>query len=353
LTLYPEWHYSDLKYIKFQHATKGFKRKAVFTCTAGMVHGLCKLRRSVIMPDWDAVIIGGGPAGLTAGLYLSRGRWRTLLLERSSYGGYIKNIEMIENYPGFAQGVSGAVLGTEMVNQAAKYGLQIKRAEVNSVQCFPGENWVTCADGKNYTTPVVIFAGGSVHKKLGVPGEETLHGRGVFSCALCDGGEFAGRVVAVIGGGDAGVTEALYMAKMASKVILMEAMPALSATAVLQDRLKSNPKIEVRLGVKVEAILGDERVEAVEISHNGQKESLKADGVLVQIGLDPDTDYLEGTVPLDDRRQIAVNDKMETEIPGIFAAGDIRSGSPRQVVTAVGDGAMAGISAQRFLQSLQ
>ncbi|MBN1190191.1 MAG: FAD-dependent oxidoreductase [Dehalococcoidales bacterium] len=305
------------------------------------------------MSDWDAVIIGGGPAGLTAGLYLCRARWNTLLIERSSYGGYIKNIELIENYPGFSQGVSGAALGTEMVEQAVKYGLQLKRADVNSVQCFPGENWVTSDDGNNITTPVVIFAGGSVHKKLGVPGEESLHGRGVFTCALCDGGEYADRIVAVIGGGDAGVTEALYMSRIASRVILIEAMPQLTATAVLQDRIRATPSIEVRLGVKVEAILGDERVEAVEISHEGRKESLKAGGVLVQIGLDPDTAYLEGIVPLDDRGQVLVNDNMETEIPGIYAAGDIRSGSPRQVVTAVGDGASAGISAQRFLQSLK
>jgi thioredoxin reductase (NADPH) len=305
------------------------------------------------MPDWDAVIIGGGPAGLTAGLYLSRAKWRTLLVERESYGGYIKNVEMIENYPGFAQGISGAILGTEMVNQATKYGLQLKRADVRALQCFPGENWVTCADGKNYTTPVVILCGGSVHKKLGVPGEEELRSRGVFNCALCDGGEYVDRVVAVIGGGDAGVTEALYMARMASRVVLIEFMPVLTATAVLQDRVKSNPRIEVRLGIKVEAILGDDKVEAVEYSHEGKKESLKVDGVLVQIGLDADTDYLEGAVPLDENRQIMVNEYMETEIPGILAAGDIRTGSPRQVVTAVGDGATAGIAAQRLLQKMK
>ena len=145
------------------------------------------------------------------------------------------------------------------------------------------------------------------------------------------------------------------MANLASKVILIEAMPELTATAVLRDRVKENPKIEVRCGVKVEAIVGDSQIEAIELVNeaNGQKESLKVDGVLVHVGLDPNTDYLEGVVPLDGQKQIIVNDSMETEIPGIFAAGDIRSGSPRQVSTAAGDGATAGMAAQRFLQKLK
>jgi thioredoxin reductase (NADPH) len=307
------------------------------------------------MPDWDAVIIGGGPAGLTAGLYLSRGNWRTVLLEKEAVGGYIMNIEMIENYPGFADGVIGAQLAMEMRNQATKYGLQLKRGEVTAVQGSASTKWVTCLDGTVYTTPAVIIAGGSVPKKLGVPGEEKLRGRGVFSCAFCDGGQFVDRVVAVCGGGDAGVTEALYLAKLVSKVILIEALPKLTATAILQDRVKANPKMEVHCGVKVEAILGDSQVEGIEIvkEGNGQKETLKVDGVLVHVGLDPNTGYLEGVVPLDSQRQIVVNEWMETEVPGIFAAGDIRSGSPRQVVTAVGDGAAAGMFAQRFLQKLK
>ncbi len=306
------------------------------------------------MPDWEAVIIGGGPAGLAAGLYLSRGNRRTLLLEKESIGGYIMNVENIENYPGFAEGVVGSVLGMEMKEQATKYGLKIERAEVISVQGSPGTKSVMCTDGASYTTSALIIAGGSVPRKLGVPGEEKFRGSGVINCAFCDGGEFFDRVLAVCGGGDAGVTEALYMANLASRVILIEAMPALTATAVLQDRVKENPKIEARCGVKVETITGENRVEAIEIvTEGGQKESLKVDGVLVHVGLDPNTGYLEGVVPLDDRKQVIVNESMETGIPGIFAAGDTRSGSPGQVSTAVGDGATAGMAAQRFLQQLK
>ncbi|OGN99991.1 MAG: hypothetical protein A2Y90_04055 [Chloroflexi bacterium RBG_13_52_12] len=306
------------------------------------------------MPDWDAVIIGGGPAGLTAGLYLCRGSWRTLLLEKETVGGYIMNVEYIENYPGFPEGVVGSQLGMDMKNQALKYGLKTERNEVLALDAAPGNKTVSCADGTTYTASAVIIAGGSVPRKLGVPGEEKLRGSGVISCAFCDGGQFSGQVVAVCGGGDAGVTGSLYLAKIASKVILIEAMPALTATAVLRDRGKDNPKIEVRCGMKIEAILGESKVAGVEIvGSGGQKETLQADGLLVHIGLDPVTDYLEGVVPLDKQRQVVVNEWMETEIPGIYSAGDIRSKSPGQVSTAVGDGAAAGMSAQKYLQKLK
>ncbi len=305
------------------------------------------------MPDWDAIIIGGGPAGLTAGIYLSRGNWRTLLLEKEGYGGYIMNIEMIENYPGFAEGVIGSQLGMEMMEQARKYGVEMKRGTVNSVQVSSSNKWVTCADGTTYTSSSIIFAGGSVPKKLGVPGEEEFRDRGVISCAFCDGGQFAGQVVAVCGGGDSGITEALYLSKIASRVIVIEAMPKLNATAILQDRVAQNPKLEVHTAMKVQAITGTNTVEAIEVtSETGQKETLKVDGVLVHIGLDPNTGYLQGVIPLDAGGQIVVNGWMESEIPGVFAAGDIRSNSPRQVSAAVGDGAAAGMSAQRYLQKL-
>jgi thioredoxin reductase (NADPH) len=306
------------------------------------------------MPDWDAVIIGGGPAGLTAGLYLCRGNWRTLLLEKETVGGYIMNVEYIENYPGFPEGVVGSQLGMEMKNQAVKYGLRTEKNEVFMLQDgTPGKS-IMCADGASYTASAVIIAGGSVPKKLGVPGEDKLRGSGVITCAFCDGGQFNGKVVAVVGGGDSGVSGALYLAKIASKVIVIEAMPSLNATAVLRDRIKENQKIEVRCGTKVSAILGESKVDGMEIVSDGdKKETLKVDGVLVHVGLDPVTDYLEGAVPLNDQRQVVVNGWMETEVPGVFAAGDIRSSSPGQVSTAVGDGAAAAMSAQRYLQKLK
>jgi thioredoxin reductase (NADPH) len=302
------------------------------------------------MFDWDVVIIGGGPAGLTSGLYLSRAKRRTLLLDKDTAGGYIRNVELIENYPGFVEGISGAQLASDMVTQAKKYGLQIENAEVTGIELFSGSRYVACANGLGFTTNVIIIAGGSINKKLGVPGEAELAGKGVFECAFCDGSHYAGKVVAVCGGGDAGVTEALYMSKIASKVILIEAMPKLTATAILQDRLAANPKIEIYRGSKVEAITGKDKVEAVELTTGKKKETLKMDGVLVHIGLEPNTSYLEGIVPLDKQGQIIVNEKMESQVPYIFAAGDIRSGSPRQVVAAVGDGAIAAISAERLLE---
>jgi thioredoxin reductase (NADPH) len=302
------------------------------------------------MFDWDAIIIGGGPAGLTAGLYLSRARRRTLLLDKDTAGGYIRNIELIENYPGFTEGIAGAQLASQMVAQAKKYGLQIENAEVTGIELFSGTRYVACANGQGFTTNVIIIAGGSKNKKLNVPGEAELAGRGVFECAFCDGGHYADKIVAVCGGGDAGVTEALYMARIASKIILIEAMPKLTATAVLQDRLLANPKIEVRCGLRVTAITGKDKVEAIELITGSKKETLKVDGVLVHIGLDPNTGYLEGLVPLDEQGQIIVNENMESQVPYIFAAGDIRSGSPRQVAAAVGDGAIAAIAAERLLQ---
>jgi thioredoxin reductase (NADPH) len=302
------------------------------------------------MADWDAVIVGGGPAGLTAGLYLGRANWKTLLLEKENIGGYIINVEMIENYPGFSEGIVGAKLATEMKNQAARYGLQFEKGEVVRVQASSSAKWVACEDGNAYSTRSVVLAGGSVPKKLGVPGEEEFRGNGVISCAFCDGSQFADRVVAVCGGGDAGVTEALYLTRIASRVILIEAMPRLTATAVLRERAKQEPKLEIRCGQRVLAVDGHSRVEAIRLATGSEPITLPVDGVLVHVGLDPNTAYLDGAVDLDDRHQIIVNEWMETSLPGVFAAGDIRSKSPCQVTGAVGDGAIAGISATRFLQ---
>jgi thioredoxin reductase (NADPH) len=237
-----------------------------------------------------------------------------------------------------------------MVRQAKKYGLQTETAEVTGIEVFSGTRYVGCSRGQGFTTGVIIIAGGSKNKKLGVPGEAELSGKGVFECAFCDGSHYAGKMVAVCGGGDAGVTEALYMSKIASKVVVVEAMPELTATAVLVDRLVALPNVEVRTSTRVETITGKESVEAVTLLVGGQPETLKVDGVLVHIGLEPETAYLEGVVPLDDQGRVIVNENMESEVPYVLAAGDVRSSSPRQVVAAVSDGAIAGITAQRLLQ---
>jgi thioredoxin reductase (NADPH) len=307
------------------------------------------------MFDWDVVIVGGGPAGLTAGLYLSRARYRVLLLEKDTFGGPIRNVERIENYPGFAEGITGAHLASEMVQQAKEYGLELEIGEVVDIEVFSNTKWVTCANGKGYTAAIVILTGGSKPKKLGVPGEDQFQDKGIIHCALCDGGQFADRIVAVCGGGDAGITEALYMAQLTSKVVVIESEPDLTATPLLQERAHAHSKLEIRCGVVVEEIVGNEQVESLVLTEkaSGMKEKLSVDGILIYVGVEPNTDYLEGIVTLDDHGQIVVNDRMETETPFILAAGDIRSDSPRQVVTAVGDGATAAITAQRLLQSLE
>jgi thioredoxin reductase (NADPH) len=306
------------------------------------------------MFDYDVIIIGGGPAGLTAGIYLARARYRALVLEKESFGGQLKNIEWIENYPGFAEGIAGPKLGTDMMNQAAKYGAVLKQGEVAGIESFSSARYVNCSDGKGFTCAAVIIAGGAKSKKLGIPGEDTFKDKGLIHCALCDGGRFAGGIVAVCGGGDSGITEALYLTKMVSKVILIEAMPKLTASAILQERVLAEPKIEIRCGEKMLRITGSSEIEAIETEQTAAgKKIYKVNGVLVHVGIDPNTDYLDGTIPLDETGQVKVNNRLETEVASVYAAGDIRKDSPRQVAAAVGDGTIAAITAQRFLQSIR
>ena len=304
------------------------------------------------MADYDVVVIGGGPAGLAAGIYLGRGKYRTLLIDKEAPGGNIKDVEWIENYPGFAKGIGGPQLSSEMVVQATASGVHFETGEVTGLELYSSSRCVQLKDGRTITAEAIIAASGCRRKKLGVPGERELEGKGIIGCALCDGHIFADKVAAVCGGGDSGITEALYLTKLATRVILLEAMPTLTATAILQERLRNNPKIEVHTGVKVTAILGDNNVRAIEYEDvkTQQKGTFDVQGVLVDIGLDPNTGFLESAVSLDKQHCVPVNDRMETSAPYIFAVGDIRSGSTRQVSTAVGDGATAAICVQRALK---
>ncbi|MBN2469015.1 MAG: FAD-dependent oxidoreductase [Deltaproteobacteria bacterium] len=303
------------------------------------------------MFDYDAIIVGGGPAGLTASMYLARASYRVLLLDKESFGGQLKNVYLIENYPGFSEGISGPKLASEMVNQAGKFGVELEIKEVVGVEPYSSCTLVNCADGKGYTCGAVVIAGGARPRRLGVPGEERLQGRGIVHCALCDGGRFTDCVVAVCGGGDSGVSEALYMRNIASRVILLEAEPGLTATAILRERVRHDSKLEVRCGKKVVEILGGDNVTGIEVieAASGQREMIKVDGVIVHVGIEPNTDYLEDVISLDDQKRIIVDDRLVTQIASITAAGDIRKGSPWQIGAAVGDGVMAALSAQRFL----
>jgi thioredoxin reductase (NADPH) len=299
------------------------------------------------------IIIGGGPAGLSAGLYASRSKLDTLLIEKAGLGGQILNAEMVENYPGFPQGISGSELGALIAQQATKYGLPTAFAEVQGIEIRGAEKIVSTSEGQ-YRAKALIIAAGSEYSKLGVPGEEEFTGRGVSYCAMCDGAFFRDQVVAVVGGGNVALNDALFLTRFATKVIVIHRRDQLRATKILQDRAFANPGIEFLWNTVVESITGDKLVRGIRLRNvkTGKGSSLEVSGIFVAVGLRPNTGYLKGLLALDEGGFIPVNNQMETEVPGVFAAGDIRAGSIRQVVSAAGDGATAAIAAERFLSSV-
>ena len=298
----------------------------------------------------QVVIIGGGPAGLTAGLYCARARFDTLLVERGVIGGQITNAERVENYPGFPQGISGINLGQLIHKQAASYGLQTLLAEVTRAVPRQRHNLVTTSEG-DFVSEAVIIASGSQYRRLGVPGEETFVGKGVSYCATCDGPLFRHKAVAVAGGGDAAVTDALYLSKFASSVKVIHRRSELRASKILQERAMAEPKIEFLWDTVITRIEGDEVVRQLMLksTKSARISTVDLSGVFVAIGSDPSSSQWRGLLPLDDEGYIITNELMETKIPGIFAAGDVRHGSARQAITAAGDGATAAMSATRFL----
>ncbi len=299
--------------------------------------------------QYDVIIIGGGPAGLSAGIYAARARLATLLIERAAVGGQIINAGIVENYPGYANGVSGVDLTQAMHQQAEKFGLETLYDEVIGIEINGKQKVVKTPQG-DFLTKAVIIAGGAERQKLNVPGETAFTGKGVSYCATCDGAFFRDKAVAVIGGGNAAVHEALELTKFASKVILVHRRNELRATKIMQEKLLANAKIQVLWDTVVLEILGDKFVEKLKLRNvkTAKETTLDVSGVFVSVGSQPATGYLKGLLNLDAVGAIVTNDKLETNVPGIFAAGDIRSGSIRQVVGATGDGATAAINAGKY-----
>jgi thioredoxin reductase (NADPH) len=302
--------------------------------------------------DFEVIIIGGGPAGLTAAADLTVAKRRVLLIERESFGGQVANLEWIENYPSPGERMEGPRLANALMEAAA--GVKMELNEVIELESYSGCRSVTCADGKAYTAPVVIVAGGLTPRPLGIPGEEEFQSKGMIHCAFCDGGLYTNKAVAVCGGGDAGIMEALYLAKFASTVHVVEAAAQLSATPDLQKRARDNPKLDIRLGNRPVAIAGGEFVTAIEIADSGgQKSTLNVDGVLVHAGFDPATGYLEGAVGLADNGQIETDAEARTDAEGILAAGNIRVAAPRTVMSSVADGRVAAATALQYLENIR
>jgi len=300
--------------------------------------------------QYDVIIIGGGPAGLTAGLYTARARLNALLIEKGLMGGQIVNAERIENFPGFPEGVSGFELGELMHQQALKFGLKTLSAEVTGLKPTERENTIETTEG-NFTAKAVIIAGGTSRQKLDVPGETEFSGKGVSYCAVCDAAFFKDQPVAVVGGGNSAITEAIHLTKFASKVVVIHRRNQLRATRILQDKAFAEPGIEFIWDSVVREIEGGDFVERIKLQNvkTGKESALAISGVFISTGFRPNTDYLKGILPLDNNGAIVTNTRMEASLPGIYAAGDIRQKTEWQAVTAAGDGATAALNAEKLL----
>jgi thioredoxin reductase (NADPH) len=304
------------------------------------------------MPDvLDVLIVGGGAAGYTAGLFAARDRCRALLLEKFSSGGQVLNCEHITNFPGFPQGVAGYTLGPLLQEQATTAGLQIAMNEVTAVR-RDGDLLRVETDGGSHISRTLIIASGSRFTTLGVPGEEAFIGRGLSHCASCDGSFFMEKPVIVVGGGDAAVDEALHLTQYASSVTVLHRRDTLRACASLRERAREARKLSFRWNTALRAIEGADGVERVQVEDltSGETEAVPASCVFIYAGLTPNTEFLDGLVPCDERGQIVTDLRMRTRVPGILAAGDVRAESARQLVTSAGDGATAALAAVQYLR---
>jgi thioredoxin reductase (NADPH) len=303
--------------------------------------------------DLDLLIIGGGPAGLTAGIYGARAGLRAVIYEPGFPGGLAGATASIDNYPGFPGGISGMDLGTKMFEQAKGFGAVLVAARIDRLWCE--DRRIRAQAGSTTLIPrAAVVATGSTPRKIGVPGEAALTGKGVSYCATCDGPLYRDAVVAVVGGGDSALQEALFLARFAARVIVIHRRDELRAAAALQEEVRRNPKIELAFARKVTAIQGTTEVKAVEIENLAAHaaESMEVDGVFIYVGYDPNLGALGPEFKRSPGGFLLTDEKLETSVPGVFGAGDVREKALRQVATAVGDGAIAAMSAYSFLEHL-
>jgi thioredoxin reductase (NADPH) len=301
----------------------------------------------------DVIIIGGGPAGLTAGLYTSRAKLKTLLIEKGLVGGQVTTTEFVENYPGFEEGITGAELSMKMEKQAKRFGLQIMQAAVRKISLQGKIKKILLEDSaQEYEAKSVLIATGAHPKLLKIEGEDTFRGKGVSYCATCDGAFFKGENIAVVGGGDSAVQEGVFLTKFADKVYIIHRRDKLRAEKILQERAFANAKIQFLWDSVVNKIEGESSVTSLRIENvkTGEHSSLKVQGIFIYIGYNPNTEFLEGILKLDSDYFIITDEKMATSVPGVFAAGDVRSDALKQIATAVGDGAVAAIEAEKYIE---
>lgn len=303
--------------------------------------------------DYDVVIVGAGPAGLTGAIYAARARMKVLLIEKTAPGGQVIITDWIENYPGFPEGISGFDLGEKMKTQAMNLGIEIETAEVSSVDLSGDKKQINFSD-RTVTAATVIIASGSSPKRLNI-GEEKFIGKGVSFCATCDAPFFRDKAVVAVGGGDTAVKEAVFLTKFASKVYVVHRRDQLRAEKIIQERAFENDTIEFvwdSVVTGVEGFFGIEKVN-VENVKTGEKREIQAAGCFIWIGIDPNTGFLKNSgIKLDEGGFIVTDADMKTSVPGVYAAGDVRTTSLRQIATAVGDGAIAAVSAEHYTESL-
>ncbi len=302
--------------------------------------------------ETDVVIVGGGPAGLTAGIYASRGQLDTLVLEKGLPGGQIAQTNDVENYPGFPEAISGPELSQRMVSQAEKFGARILMEEVSSLEQLPDGRFRVTGYEQDYIGRSIILATGANPRRLGVPGEDDFYGRGVSTCATCDGFFYRGRNVVVVGGGDAAIEEGLFLTKFAERVTVIHRRDELRANKVAQERAFANERMHFEWNQVVDEVLGEDgQVTGVRVRdvNSGEERVIEADGVFVYIGHTPNTAWLGGLVELSETGYVKVRDEIYTSIPGVFAAGDVADEIYRQLGTSIGAGTRAAMTAERWL----